>query len=491
MPVDILVIDAGSSAIRCFVVRDGQIAAVARRPLEYTVPADAAPFGREFDPNAAWSLVAEAAREAVVASGSRLQQVAGVAVAAQREALVFVDGAGRPLYGGPNVDLRAIGEGMAIDAARAAEVYEATGRLPSLLFAPARLAWFRNHRPAVIDQIGSVLSLAGWFAYRLTGERVMERALAGELGLLDVRRGDYARGLLAALDVPAGILPPLVGSGELIGGLASPPADVLNLAAGTPVFAAGPDTQCALVGAGVRLGGVGVVGGWSCPVMIPTASARIDQQRRTWTGLHVAPGQWVVESNALDAGRAWQWWVRLLVGERADALAEATALAEAAPAGAGGALALLGPRAMNAAQMGLRTGGLVLSTPLPPDPDRGALLRAALENVAFAVRANLEQAAGVAGQEPGDVTFGGGLSRSGVLCRILASVLARPVRRASPDSTALGAAACALVGLGLRSFGDGVAGLPVVEPDPNEAARYEGGYRRWLDLDRWLNEEVG
>lgn len=490
MPVDLLVIDVGSSGVRCLAVRDGRIEGTARRPLEYVTPADAAPFGREFNLDAVWSSTIAAARDALVAAGSELPQVAGVAVAAQREALVFVDRAGVPLYGGPNVDLRAISEGMAIDAARAAEVYDVTGRLPSLLFAPARLAWFRRHRPEAFERTSSVLSLAGWLAFRLTGERVMERALACELGLVDVRRREYACDLLASLGVPAGVLPPLVDSGARIGRLTAAASEALGVEAGTPVFAAGPDSQCALLGAGVQLGGAGIVGGWSCPVMLPAASARLDEQRRTWTGIHVTPGQWVVESNALDAGRAWEWWVRLLVGDEPAALAEATALAEAAPAGAGGVLALLGPPAMNASQMGLRLGGLVLQTPLPAAADRGAVLRAVLETVGYAVRANLEQAAAVAGAAPDDVAFGGGLSRSGVLCRILASVLARPVRRASPHATALGAAACAFVGLGLHPFPEGVADALVVEPQPDEVGLYEDGYRRWLDVGRRLNDEV-
>ena len=46
----ILVIDAGTSALRALAVRaDGQIMPIATEPWPMFVPADAAPFGREFE----------------------------------------------------------------------------------------------------------------------------------------------------------------------------------------------------------------------------------------------------------------------------------------------------------------------------------------------------------------------------------------------------------------------------------------------------------
>ncbi len=488
MPADVLVIDAGSSGLRCLVVRDGSVLASARRPLDHRSPPDAAPFGREFDLAQVWSLTVEGVQEALALA--RICSVDAIAAVAQREGMVLLDGRGEALYGGPNLDVRAIAQGAAIDAKEGAAVYEATGRLPSLLFAPARLGWFRDHRPDVFGQVGSVMGLSGWLNHRLTGEQALERPLAAELGLLDVRSGDYAYGLLDRLQVPSRILPPLVEPGTCIGFVSAHAAREVGLVAGIPVVAAGPDTQCGLLGQGLVLAGVGAVGGWSCPVMVITPEPRIDPERRTWTGMDVVPARWLVESNAMDAGRSWDWWVRLLVGEQAEAREKAAALADAAPPGAAGAFALSGPAAMDASRMGVRRGGLLLRTPLPLEPDRGVLLRAVLENIAYAVRANLEQAEQVAAQTSPVLALGGGLSRVDPLCRMLASVIARPVRRCSPESTALGGALLAEVGLGRRGFeAERVEGA-MIEPDAALTVLYEDGYRQWQQADRRLNEET-
>lgn len=487
MPADVLVIDAGSSGLRCTVVRGTTVIAAARRPLEHHSPPDAAPFGREFDLGHVWSLTLDACREALALARVR---PAAVAVVAQREAMVFLDRAGEALYGGPNIDLRAIGEGASIDAEQGAAVYDTTGRLPSLLFAPARLAWFRRHRPDTFERIGGVLSLSGWLNSRLTGERALERPMAAELGLLDVHTGEYAAGLLQRLGVPRSVLPPLVEPATCAGKVRARVAEELGLPASTPVIAAGPDTQCGLVGQGATLAGAGAVGGWSCPVAVITDAPRVDPARRTWTAPHAVPGRWIVESNAMDAGRAWDWWVHLLVGGRPGAAEGGAALAEAAPAGAAGVLSLSGPRAMDASRTGVRHGGLLLRTPLPAEPDRGTVLRAVLENIAYAVRANLEQADRVAGVASPSLAFGGGLSRIDSLCRMLASVVARPLRRCSPDSTALGTAVLAAVGLGLRRFEAEGVEATVIEPDAALAALYEDGYRQWQEADRRLNEET-
>jgi sugar (pentulose or hexulose) kinase len=252
-----------------------------------------------------------------------------------------------------------------------------------------------------------------------------------------------------------------------------------------------PDTQCALAGLGVtEPGAAGVVLGWSATVQTVTSLPVRDAEQRTWTGMHILPVQWVAESNAGDAGMVWQWLCATL-GLSED---EGAQLAMAAPRGSGDVLASLGLRAMNARAMTAGVGALTLPVPLTMSaPDRGTMLRAALESIAYAVRANVEQLEVVTRQPITGIAAGGGMLQAPGFAQMLADVLGRPVATApGRDATAAGAAAIAAPPLGLQASAEAaVAALAppcTLTPDLRASAEYDDSYARWQALTALLED---
>lgn len=473
----ILVIDAGTSGLRArLVARDGAVTPLATEPWRALAPPDASPFARELDP----ADVDVSVARLLEAASSLRASIAGIAVTGQREGLVFADERGEALLISPNIDARASAEGMAIDADRGERVYATTGHLPSLMQAPAKLAWLRANRPSEAARVRTVVSLADWLAWRLTGEAACSRTLASENGLLNIGSGMIAEGLLREMGFDPALVPAVVAEGTQVGRVRHGPM------AGTPVAVAGADTQCALAGAGVvRAGQCGIVAGWSAPVQLVTTGPELDAQRRIWTGLHVVPDRWVLESNAGDTGRAWDW-VCALTALSPEAAEE---LAAPSPPGARDAVAVLGPRVMHAARMSAGVGAMTVPLPLVMTaPDRADVLRSVLEGIAFAVRANLEQIDEIAGEPFGEVALGGGMTRGALFPQIVADVLGRPVRLArSPETSSVGAAAVASPVFGLHAtLGEAIdamaAGGRIVEPYARAAAIYDDVYARWSAL---------
>ncbi len=119
--------------------------------------------------------------------------------------------------------------------------------------------------------------------------------------------------------------------------------------------------------------------------------------------------------------------------------------------------------------------------------DRGALVRAVLEGVAFGLRDSLEllRALGVRA-DVGRVSGGG--ARSGLWLRIVSSVLGIPLERtAVEEGSAYGAALLAAVAGGaFASVGEAVERCvrvrDVVEPDPEWTSRYDALYDRFRSL---------
>ncbi len=489
----IVVLDAGSSAVRCHVFdKSGRIVATEAGAWAYRPTDDISLYAREFDADATWLRICETISRALHESGASPSEVAAVTATSQRQAVVFLDAAGRELYAGPNLDLRAVFEGGAIDEEMGSRVYTTTGHTPSFLFAPAKLRWFQNNRPDLYSNVVTVLTIADWLVYRLSGVMASEATLAGEVGLLDIAERRWATGLLGELGfVDIGHLP-LAQAGSAVGAVAEQASRSTGLSPSTVVATSGADTQCGLLGMGVHDEyEAGVVAGWSVTLQTITGRPVLSSDQRTWAGCFLTPGKWVLESTAGDAGNSYRWLADTVLGGHPSSFEEMDAMASDAPIGSEGVAVFLGPSRMDMAALGLRTGGIVFPVPLTfSDTSRGHLARAALEAIAYAVRANLEQAEAAIGQTLAEVAVGGGMTRTKTWVDILRDVLARPIRVAStPDVSATGAYLCALTAIGEFASLDEVAGsirysATVLEPDPRTAGEYADHYQRWATLEK-------
>ena len=231
--------------------------------------------------------------------GIRPGSISAIGITGQRQGVVFLDGAGKELYCGPNIDLRAIFEGAAIDEEMGREVYHTTGHTPSMLMAPARLRWSRENRPEIYHKTRAILTIPGWLAYRLTDSLMSEPSLEGEAGLLDINTGRRCPGLLGKLGVSQSLLPTLPnGKQPCAGPLSRGMADLWGLKEGIPVVVAGPDTQCGMLGMGlVKAGQTGAVIGWSGALQVLTSTPCLDKgldddmndPPRTWAGHYSLP----------------------------------------------------------------------------------------------------------------------------------------------------------------------------------------------------------
>ena len=490
----VVVVDAGSTRIRCFVF-DSNGGVVTQRSADWTyLDADAvSPYARELDAESVWASTSRLVAECVGDSGVVARRIAAVTVTSQRQAVVFLDRGGRVLYAGPNVDLRAIFEGAAIDDAMGSRVFEVTGRMPSFLFAAARLRWFMQNKPDVYERIDRVVTLADWLRWKLSGELASEATLAAEAGLLDVRTRRWCAELFDEIGVRASCGVPIERAGAVVGAVRRDSADLTGLPVDAPVVVSAADTQCGLLGLGVgRAGQVGIVAGWSIPLLMVTDAPAFDAARRTWTGCYVEESLWSLESTCGDAGNSYHWLADTMWAGETRPFDRMDAAARGVRAGSDGVLAFLGASRMDMGRVGLRAGGLIFPVPLTfGGIGRGHAARAALESISFAVRANLEQLESVSGVAASRIALGGGMTATSSWVEMLPNVLGRPLEVASaPHVTASGAyvtAVAALDGLdSLSAWAEASATTTTIDPSPVDSAEYEDLYGRWSEVARHL-----
>lgn len=492
----LLALDAGGGGVRCLVVDVGSGAmTVAAQRVRHPVAPGTEGWGYDLDVEALWRAAGLAVREALAKAGGTPDRVLAVAATSMRHGLVLVDGGGTVLFAVPNRDARAAGQGMELAGARGAEFNARTGHWPSPIASAARLLWLKETHPDLLAKARAALAINEWLAFRLCGRAAAEPSQAGESSLFDLAQGGWALDLIDSLGLPRAIFPEVKRAGTRLGALTEASAAALGLKAGTPVAVGGADTQCALLGLGVvEPGHVGVVAGTTVPVQLVVDKPAIDGEARLWTGCHVLPRRWVLESNAGAAGEVLDWLGALLFPGEPLAAARLAAEATLSRPGAGGFLSSLGAQIFHASQMGLPVETLSFShLSASGDSNLRHVARSVLEGLAFSVRANLDQILRVGAAAPGALALAGGLSQSRLWAETLAAVTNRPVEiGATPQATLLGAAICA--GAAAGTWPDLVAGAlrlakPAtrVEVDPGLAVSVGGLYDDW---QRWRAARV-
>jgi autoinducer 2 (AI-2) kinase len=484
-------LDAGGGGGRCLLVNSATAETTSVfRPWTLPPAPEIGGFAYKLDTAGVWRTLGEAVQEALKKAGVTPQEVAGLAATSMRHSTIVLDKKGSVLLAAPNRDARAAGQGMQLAIERGEELYKITGHSPSPVFTAARLLWLKETQPEAFQSAHAVLSFSDWVGYMLSDETATEQAQAGESLILDLKSRKVASAVIKSMDIAEKILPRLKNAGTRLGKLTKEAAADLGLVPGIPVAVGGPDTQCGLLGMGVVSSGqIGVVAGTTTPIQMAVAEPLLDPEMHLWTGLHVIPGLYVLESNAGQMGSSLDWFAHLMHGEAPNPVAMLAAEAEASTPGAHGTLSTIGAAVFNAAAMEPPVDALTFSSVAARlgDEARSDVARAILEGMAYAVRANIEQILKVSGGAPSELWLSGGITRSALWTQIISDVMGCKVHvSATAEASALGAAICAGVGAGIfRDLATGAQKLANVAreqvPGPSSAT-YQSLYADWQSL---------
>jgi sugar (pentulose or hexulose) kinase/phosphoglycerate dehydrogenase-like enzyme len=484
----VMALDIGGGSGRCLILDpDSGRVWTAKQTWTHPVAPNTNGLGFNLDTRDIITKIGLAARDTLAKAHAAPGEVIGIAVTSMRNTTVVLDAGGAILMATPNRDARALGEGAILAMEHGAEIQKVSGHWPSPLFLGTRLLWLKNNAPGLFEKAHTALSVSDWVGFWLTGAAFAERSQAGETLLFSQNEREWAVDLIESLGLPASLFPRTIGPGERLGSLTEPAADILGLVPGIPVAAGGADTQCGLLGAAaVRDGDLAVIAGTTMPLQLVTDRLIIDPEGRLWSGQHVVPGLFVLESNGMMTGDVIEWFSQIIYGGNPDPVAALCADAACSVPGASGIYSTLGAALFDGKVLGIPVGNLSLSHMVTKDASRGrsAIARALLEGIAYSVRANLEQISAVSGRAIDSLTITGGMSKSALWTDIVSDVTGMPVRvPRTHEATALGAAILAGVGAGV--FSDAAAGARSVtqiarEHQPTATSpKYQGLYTGW------------
>ena len=220
----LLALDQGTSSCRSIVFdADGNSLAMAQKELTQSYPQ---PGWVEHDAMEIWRLQLATAREALGKAGIAASQVQAIGITNQRETtVVWCRRTGQPIH--PAIvwqDRRGESTCAALRARGLTDTIRAkTGLLVDAYFSATKLKWLLDHVPGARAQAqnGELAfgTIDSWLIWQLTEGRVhaTDVSNASRTMLFDVHRNQWDTELLAALDIPASLLPQVQPSASHFG----------------------------------------------------------------------------------------------------------------------------------------------------------------------------------------------------------------------------------------------------------------------------------
>lgn len=484
----LLGIDSGLTVTKAVIFDiDGTAIAVARRRVRQLIPR---PRFVERDMHELWRATAEAIREAIALSGRPASDIQAVAATAHGDGIYLLDEDCRPLGNGiVSLDSRA---GDIVDRWTKGTVAEKaiglTGQAPHVSAPSALLAFIRDHEPDRFSRVRHVMSCKDWLRFCLTGSVGTDRTEAST-SFTDVQTQDYSEEALHLFGLQglAGALPPVSRSDEIVGRVTADAARLTGLVEGTPVAAGLHDVTASALGAGGYAEGVvAIIAGTYSINETLTLEPRVD--RRWFCRNAIAPGVWNAMSISPASSANYEWFIeKLCASDQSRCEAEGTSIHVMLAAEIAAAFERPSPVLFHPYLYGSPYGASASASffGLGGWHDRGDMLRAVLEGIAFNHRIHVDALRD--GFAFTKARLAGGVSRNPAVVQMFADMLAMPVTVTGTDEAAAwGAALCAGAGAGIYRDLQNASitqspGMTCL-PDPVRSADYEKSYRLFLEI---------
>lgn len=479
--------DIGSSSVKAALldIETGKCLATAVSPAQ-EMPMHAPVAGwAEQDPELWWQEIQNATHSLRKQFSFDASLVAGIGIAYQMHGLVCVDKEQRVLR--PSIiwcDSRAVEIGN--------EAFESLGHNWSLQyllnspgnFTASKLRWVQQYEPQIYEKIHKIVLPGDFIAMRLTGEAATTISGLSEGIFWDFTERHPSQVLLKHYNINQTLLSDIVPTFGVQGKVTAAAAELLGLAAGTPVtYRAGDQPNNAFSLNVLKPGEAATTAGTSGVVYAVHDRIAYDNESRVNTFVHVndtakAPRNGVLM--CLNGTGILNSWLRQMTGNLG--YNEMNALAGKAPAGARGLQ--IYPFGNGAERiLANKDTGAVFNKLNFNIHSREHLLRAGQEGIVFALKYGMDIMTDM-GLEIHRVRAGQANMFLSPLFREVFANTANVVIELYNTDGAQGAARAAGIGAGCYKEEDAFKGmecLATIEPDAKLQSQYSGIYQQWLE----------
>ncbi len=492
----LIALDEGTTSARAILFDEAlSIVSTAQHEFRQIYPH---PGWVEQDPLSVWAAQLSALTECVAQSGVDPGEIAGMGITNQRETTVVWEKAtGKPVYNAivwqcrrTAPDCEKLKEAGAEDLIR-----RKTGLKLDADFSGTKIRWILDHAEGAREKAerGELLfgTVETYLAWKLSGGRIFvtDRTNACRTLLYNIREDKWDDELLALFGVPRSMLPEIRSSSEIYG-------EVEVMGASVPLCGMAGDQQSALFGQGCFEKGMAKnTYGTGCFLLTHTGNEPVESKNGLLTTVCATEKgrarEFALEGSVFVGGAVVQW-LRDEVHLITDSVdSEYFARKAASSEGVYVVPAFTG---LGAPYWDMNARGAVFG--LTRGSGRNQIIRASLEAIAFQTNDVLSAMQADSGSAIRALKVDGGASANRFLMQFQADISnVAAVRPASPEATALGAAALAGLACGFLKDRAAFASLLTEKErftpkmDETERARLLDGWHRAVRACRAFRAE--
>ena len=491
----VLALDQGTTSSRAILFdREQNILGVSQKEFTQLYPREG---WVEHDPMEIWSSQYAVMMEVVAQSGVDPRQIAAIGITNQRETTIVWDKeTGRPVYNAIVWQCRRTADIVDELTAQglADHIRKTTGLIPDAYFSATKIKWILDHVAGARERARDGKLLFGtvdtWLTWKLTGGavHVTDYTNASRTMLYDIHNLCWDETLLAALDIPAAMLPQVRPSSEVYGY-----ADIQG--ASIPIAGIAGDQQAALFGQTCfEPGDAKNTYGTGCFLLMNTGAVPCESRNGLLTTIAIGLKdgvQYALEGSVFVGGAVIQWLrdeMRFLNDSR-----DAEYYARKVPDN-GGVYLVPAFTGLGAPWWDMYARGAIVG--ITRGTKREHIIRAAQESIAYQVADLVTAMENDTGIPLTQLKADGGASRDMFLMQFQADIMNRSVRRpAIRETTALGAAYLAGLAVGVWKDQEEIKGLwacdTMYHPQMEDATRQKllaGWHKAVGRSQNWAND---
>ena len=491
----VLALDQGTTSSRAILFdREQNILGVSQKEFTQLYPREG---WVEHDPMEIWSSQYAVMMEVVAQSGVDPKEIAAIGITNQRETTIVWDReTGRPVYNAIVWQCRRTADIVDELTAQglADHIRKTTGLIPDAYFSATKIKWILDHVAGARERARDGKLLFGtvdtWLTWKLTGGavHVTDYTNASRTMLYDIHNLCWDETLLAALDIPAAMLPQVRPSSEVYGY-----ADIQG--ASIPIAGIAGDQQAALFGQTCfEPGDAKNTYGTGCFLLMNTGAVPCESRNGLLTTIAIGLKdgvQYALEGSVFVGGAVIQWLrdeMRFLNDSR-----DAEYYARKVPDN-GGVYLVPAFTGLGAPWWDMYARGAIVG--ITRGTKREHIIRAAQESIAYQVADLVAAMENDTGIPLTQLKADGGASRDMFLMQFQADIMNRSVRRpAIRETTALGAAYLAGLAVGVWKDQEEIKGLwacdTMYHPQMEDATRQKllaGWHKAVGRSQNWAND---
>ena len=428
-----------------------------------------------------WNAMCQSTKELFESCSIKPEMVSGISFCSQMQGLVLVDEKGEPVHRPMSyMDQRAkdeikkgIANGIQVAGANIFKLIPSliiTGAVSSSVKDPVwKYKWIEAHEPENFSRAYKWLDVKDYLICRCTGRFTMTQDSAFGTLIYDTRKGKecWSKKMCSMFGIKTELLPEIIKSTDMVGGLTEKAAAELGLKAGTPVFGGGGDSSLIGVGAGaVNIGDTHIYSGTSGWVITVTDRQMVDVSAMIAAITGACSGKYNYFAEMETAGKCLEWVKDHLALDEIGIYLEKKHVAEGyepvytslyeylteavkdVPPGSGGVIFTPWLHGNRCPFEDPNSTGMFFGIKL--ETGKTELIHAVLEGVFYHIRWMLEcQSRKLKTSD--SIRFVGGGALSPYSCQLLADITGRTIETvSSPQNVgSVGAAAVTAVGLGI------------------------------------------